>query len=124
MRTHILTEAKEFRSREKSSVQGVQLEFFESLDGVQLGVSGGYNWRFLGASRQRVLLDVFRSLKGRPVEIFLSFKGAVGSLGGGLGGFIGASRGCAARGFPQIKHATGRIVCVSCKYVGLWYRVI
>ena len=67
------TEAKDFPSREKSSVQGVQMEFFGSLEGVQLGVSRGYSWKFLGASRQgvlleilgrrRVQLDVFRSLK-------------------------------------------------------------
>ena len=69
MRTHTPTEAKEFRSRVKSSVQGVQLEFFGSLEGVQLGVSREYNW------------GVFVSLKAR---------GAVGNLraqGGTVGRF-------------------------------------
>ena len=62
------TGAKEFRSREKSSVQGVQLEFFGSLEGCNLG-------------SQEVQLEVFGSLKAR---------GAVGNLraqGGTVGRF-------------------------------------
>ena len=38
--THPHCEAKEFRLRVKSSVQGVQLEFFGGLKGVQLEVFG------------------------------------------------------------------------------------
>ena len=57
-----------------------------------------------------VQLDVFRSLKGGPVEFFGASRGAVGSI-----------EVLEKTYAPQIKHSTGRIVCVSCKYVGLWY---
>ena len=69
MPTNTPTEAKEFRSREKGSLQGVQLDCFGSLKGLQLGVSRG------------VQLDVFGGLKAR---------GAVGNLraqGGTVGCF-------------------------------------
>ena len=99
-------------------LKGVQLQVLGASRQVVLleisGTRGGDSWTFLGAS------------KVVQLKFFGASRGAVESLGGGLGGFIGTSRGCAARGFgktyaPQIKHATGRIVCVSCKYVRLWY---
>ena len=77
-----------------------------SFLGASRGAIGGLKGlqlEFLGASRQGVLLEisgprgvqlgVFRSLKGGPIEIFWSFKGCCWKSRGGIGGFIGASRG-------------------------------
>ena len=71
----------------------VQLEFFGSLDGCKI---------------KRVQLDVFRSLKGGPIEIVWSFKGCCWKSRGGLGGFIGASGGdvsggCSSRFWKNVR---------------------
>ena len=77
MHTHTPTDM-----RLKSSARG-------KIGGLE---SRGYNWRFLGAS------------KGVRLNFFGASRGAVGSLGGGLGGFIRASRGvCSSRFWKNVR---------------------